>query len=1440
MPIHSLQRALCAVVVAASVATAGAVLLQPADPATLQAAPDPAKLTKFPSHPVPGHPGADPDPAKNRPAWGKPEYLNYPGSIEHYRMQDQKYVFALNPFNERTLVRNFIAVEMAGARTGMKETYAEPVEYVWPLFRKPGYERTDQTRPPVPVVRLKPGGPRLNFELKGLANGLHVVRLVSAIEPKNQRDGYPLDLIVDMKINDGPGGETNHYVLRQRATENFYSLGEFCFHVEDDRAFRVDVGLHSDSKIDLLVHNVDVHYLFAELARRAGKKRSVLVTAEALKANWAKPEAEKTRLDHQQQVAKTLEALRKELPGKTDAELAAIRRERKDRALWDFMPPINSHYYIASGPVIHSRPDPVTEKDLAEKGLLPDDNSVARGWVGRKWNPKAAWRPDVVNPARAYESEWGLVDWQLPWRLVYDAPDGTREYYTLDDLRRNKPLPRLPVEVRPWGLRFEVDGEENARFFTPIAQANGTVVHRALSYLQDQMEGATYWPLRKYYLAAGVEDVARDYAMLLCRVAYDLPCYTSMHAMNEIIQGPMDTVHRCDYVHRHRETRSYQMIEWALLAKTYDYLYDYLKENQEFATALGKHIPWIKTPRDVITYLDTYVIQYGARQTMYFNYYYGQIQPEFLAAFSAYQGDAAISRPWMETLFTRTWIIFQPYAGIQDLLYQTTQRDGTYSIGSYSYTLGGPSSVKVARWIEAYLAQGGEERFNILDRKRFPRMTEFPYFLIDACVAGGHAPHIGDVGGLTQGYGAGLQGGHEMMRDGWRWTKDPRFAWCVANNIPRTAESDAEWQAVRDAAATVTRNPFLANRSRVLSDWGGILEAGTANDDFRFRSAARVRVGWGWGHSHRDSLDLGVWSMGMPMSGDHGNRPGYGFPDVTLSRLHNAVTIDGKDYEGHGWVSELTDAAGYHYLRAKALNGQTFERQTTLIERDTARAPDGLAPRKPLPKDCVLPQNYVVDVFRVVGGQVHSYNFHGPPEDDFQANVKPQELTEAEKEFLKGYKLDGQQWGGTAPETTLTATWRAGREPRTFDILNRGARKTSSPEQAMLGPCYDATGPRKFLSVHLAGQKGARFLTGEWVAASYKADDPLGEMARQAHLVRSAAAPPASSLFAAVWEPYAGESFIEHVTLEGDTADAVGPAALTVQMKDGARDLCFADATGEKERKLADGTVVRARAAYVSRDDAGLRHVALSGGNLLRTAEAELRLTYPEWTGVVREADYLNKTAVLDGALPPVVLDGAFFEVGLPADGPHQALWTSFEAVKVAASSKGRTTLTWRKDAGVYCGAVETVNRNAEAPYTAVLNMGIAPNLKAGENHQLTVVSPRTGRIWRCDAAGDNLNVYGAPVAAEDFAAGDRVMLYQFGPGTVWRVPAKWSMRRGADGIFTIETNTGFEVSFPGRRAAVSRDGTTWRDISTKGALSYLKAVESDLGDGRFLLKLER
>ena len=220
----------------------------------------------FPSAPVPGHPGADP--SKGRHPWERyPEFQSYPGSVEHFRVDEQKYIPPLNPFNLRSLICNFKAAQLPGVDAKLKEPYGEPIVYVQ---RNAPTVVTGEKRPPVTVVRLKPGGQRLNLKVGPLPWGLYVVRLIACPRGKGCPQRVARGPGIEMKINDGPKGEVNTYALRQRGTYNFYSMGRVFFRVESatPRAFEIDLGSHAESRVDLLVHNVDVHDRLYACAKR--------------------------------------------------------------------------------------------------------------------------------------------------------------------------------------------------------------------------------------------------------------------------------------------------------------------------------------------------------------------------------------------------------------------------------------------------------------------------------------------------------------------------------------------------------------------------------------------------------------------------------------------------------------------------------------------------------------------------------------------------------------------------------------------------------------------------------------------------------------------------------------------------------------------------------------------------------------------------------------------------------------------------------------------------------------------------------------------------------------------------------------------------------------------------------------------------------------------
>lgn len=1401
-------------------------------------------MVLFPASPIPGQPGVDP--SKGRKRFLHNQWLPYPGSVEHYKM----FNYRLHPvpiYNHRTLVKNFAAGDLSGVTKAMQETFAEPVEYLQ-RYGKRAY--TGELRDPVPVVRLKPGQ-RLTFKLGSLPTSMYAVRMIGVIEPANVTTD-PQSLVLDMTINDGDNGKVSHYVLRQRAADNFLSLGEFYFHVEDARHWEVSIGLHEDSSIDLLVHNVDVHDVLGEMARKAGKTRSIQVTPESLEANWQSPGAANIRSRTQASISLALAELKKQHPDLSDEALKKLWRQQKDDDLWNAMPPRNagyiSRYYnqvmgtMANFPFNRFRPDPVTQAKLDAAG----------------YTKESQWKLDITRNS-------GVV---APWRMVWEKPDGEKLIYTLQDLLDQKPLPGLPVTIPPWGLRTEDDKQQAYHYF-PIMYAVGGAFDRITRAIQGT--GA------KPYVAYGDLDAAHDQALLLVRLAYELPSYQLPKAINASM-APENVFFNRTNVIQYRERNSYQQFELDELASVYDMLFPFIQGNQELADAVGRHIKWVKTPQDVITLLDTYVLQFGARQAMYMQFFYNHVQPMVLSKFAAYQTDPSIATPWVKTAFEWTWEYPYPYAGIEDYMYLATQRDGTNTLGSVAYNTDGSAAAGAVPYLNEYIADGGNKQYDLSDAKKYPRLAQFPNWLIESRAAGLHGLQIGDVGAQNIPYAQWNPQSHVAFNQGFLSSGDPRFAWIVANFGKRRGETHDQWETLLSAAKTVKRNPFLSQSSRVLADWGSILEANTPADDFRLKSAARLRIGVGYGHAHSDTLDLGLWALGLNMSGDMGGRSGYNFPSGLDSHSHNLVTIDQRNWMGHAWARQLSDFDTLQYTNVDTLRGGHYSRQIALVELDRGKAsPDfpkdsSLSSGEVLGKDITNAASYLVDFSRTQGGKEHTYNFHGPQEDAFTVNIKHDTLSETDEKKLAGYRMPGEQWVGTLTDPTLTATWRMTRESKEMVVPKRGTYQTYATESRILGKNYDADSPRKFLRVHVLGQQGMHVLSGVNVQAANKARN--GEWFRRLHVARPAnEGQPASSLFAAVWEPYAGDPFITDVKFEGDGANYASFAAVHVNTKQGDKDLVFSDAVKPELRTLQDGLRVHADFAYVSNDATGLRQISMTAGREIHTPTISITTQAATHQAHVVSLDYYNNVATLDQALP-ASLTGRFFEVGVDGKNKSQPRWSNFEALAV----KGKE-LTWRKGADAGTGIVKAMRfwqepvkiqedgEEAEAepgdsPYNpkntnpsdadtaatspatvapvtpeaqpvaapivpdwwtqlkatndqAIIQLALPTGTVHGRTDQLalTTQDPQAGAA-RVRVAGSFLIVDAGELRKLNIKSGDRIRLYEIAVGDTFRTPTQVDLKRISPTTFTLTTDVALTLGLPHAKASYSTDaGRSWQVI---------------------------
>ncbi len=130
---------------------------------------------------------------------------------------------------------------------------------------------------------------------------------------------------------------------------------------------------------------------------------------------------------------------------------------------------------------------------------------------------------------------------------------------------------------------------------------------------------------------------------------------------------------------------------------------------------------------------------------------------------------------------------------------------------------------------------------------------------------------------------------------------------------------------------------------------------------------------WG-GHHHEDSLNLVYWKDGQEALTDLGylwDRPDKHHTVRTIA--HNTVIIDEQDQkrDGRGGSLHLFDSTGRVKVAAvssRAYDVDTYHRLCAVIDHGGGGS-------------------YLIDCFRVTGGRVHDYLFHGPVAEGVPRNL---------------------------------------------------------------------------------------------------------------------------------------------------------------------------------------------------------------------------------------------------------------------------------------------------------------------------------------------------------------------------------------------------------------------------------------------------------------------
>ncbi|MFW6059790.1 MAG: hypothetical protein ACODAQ_06385 [Phycisphaeraceae bacterium] len=1313
------------------------------------------------------------------------------GSPEMWMAYMDKYMPVRSMFDRQSLVRAFRATELDVA-DGRVESYAAPVMWV---ARHGDGTPTGRHWSPRDVVRTGVKNPVYELGLGELSIGMYAIKVLGAVEPKAVHH-VRKPLYVTVEVNDRPGGGVSRYRHRAGYNAEFYSVAEIYFHIDEQRDYSAKVYVDEGSAVDLLLYNIELHDALTGIDVAAHKTRSTLFT-----------EAERRRLreewssDKTGRRAKRQAKLFKMLAGR---EFSQEERWQRDEALWNAWIPLNTQH-----------------GDLGDrrraKGVKFGAGNLSADELRKKYGQWVHVWPNVHQ---------GMAHNLVPGRVLMVNKKLDLEY-TMADLAACRPLPDpYPFKDDGSGLYTAGEAPNEARNWIPIAVA---VNERGQSYTRYLNRTAA--PAYHY---ASNETLGRDAAVMLIRLAYDWPTFDQFNRINNKLARAGGFGR--DQHARQRETNYVRWPGYPQYHKpirNYDWLYDLIDGNQDLADSVHRFIPWVQTDDDVLALLDSYLLRHTAKKILRYHWHTGEYK---IAMMATVQDAPELTEPWMQWLFTRTWVYPLPPTGLGDLVVSGTGRDGIEFGASSSYGLG-ENAFQKALALEPYLRMGGNTKYDLSDPQRYPKTVTATYWPLRMYVAGLNFVRVGNVTGPDKGYGYLFDNKHfsAAARSGWKWTEDSRFAYLLAHFFGRVGESEKEWAAIETAAKQVDRAPWLTLPSRSLPQWATILESGREHDDFRFRRTVYVRTGQAWGHHHNDTLDLQMYAHGLPMTTDGGQRPGYSKPGDRSTRMHNVVEVDGfgdddGQWLGHSWARALSDTRGAQYMRLAAVpppnhrDVSLYERQVALIDVDEGEGsrklrPEQLQPGAELPADVVTPNSYVVDIVRVAGGNRHTYSFHASLADQVQTNARRitpfENIEEGGKDRAYLAKMREPRQAGDAPDH-FTATWRMKLEQ---DGPAQG-------EKEYLKASYRENEPRKFTQLHLLGVKDHRVLRGTQHGRQWGYELPMVFVQKRGPNDEPGIDGDLQSAYAAVIEPYAGEPFItsiDRLTVTDNEDDAQRAVALRVRTVEGHRDLIFADGRPDKVRRIEgdDDITIAAEHAFYSTDEQGLRQAALTGGTRLDTPRLKLQPARSEHTGTVTAVDYARKSLTIDpGDAPwPEQTDSQrLFEVGT---GAH---WTGYTATAVADAADGKNKITVLRSADAFLSRIRRVDPEQRRVYTTLgLPMRAGSPTRGLTDHWVASNEDAT-RFWRATYKGSAGNAEYAftldgPVSESDFGEDGALRLWEYGVGDQVRQSTAVNLRRIDTNTYMLHGDTEVTLSIQG--AHVQRfinENETWQTLDAEAA----------------------
>lgn len=540
------------------------------------------------------------------------------------------------------------------------------------------------------------------------------------------------------------------------------------------------------------------------------------------------------------------------------------------------------------------------------------------------------------------------------------------------------------------------------------------------------------------------------------------------------------------------------------------------------------------------------------------------------------------------------------------LLYNGVTRDGAGSENTPGYN---------GIWWSSFYDLADQLRplgYDLWADRRLKKMSDY---YIDVTVAGDYCPSTGDTSGIIAPQGKSWS--ESNFRRAFREYHDERIAKVLIHMgaDPKSlypALSDEQAERLREQAAD------LGLRTRDLGGWGmAILEGGQGDE----RHATTMYYGsqGGW-HGHLDRLNIEYIARGVTFLPEMGYPAHWGHKADTWTRgspSHNIVMVNGEPQDGKpaGYLNTLADSPVFKLMDASA--EVVYHDIVSQYRRTVAMVEAG-------------GDAYLLDVFRVRGGQEHDYLIHGL--GDCTVQTRRIVLGEPHPGTLAGDEVPF----GTAPT----------------EGPDNGYEYLSAPRYAQ---------PQGAFSVGWVQPSGQAlwFHALDGVAQQAVVADAEPELRPEAYksiqyLILRNTGENLSSTFAGVLEAVHDKRVVRSVRRLKPAEAPEGTVAVSVLLGD-RKDTLVSNPQPAQDVRLARGVRLSAEFAAIAEDKAGLLSALLVNGTSLVTKDWSVEAAGPVAARIL-EVNYEDNTLVID---QPVARPEAMLaQVFVASQGGHSTSYT--------------------------------------------------------------------------------------------------------------------------------------------------------------------------------------